>query len=239
MKLAALALLGPLLTAQVAHRQEFEVASIKLSPPGVSFTMLNRGGPESPTPGTWSCEYFKLRDLIAKAYSVDTSQVSGPFWMDDQRFHIQAKLASNATHDQFRDMLRNLLIDRFALQAHVESRLISRYELTVVGSDAKLQKPVSSADPEVLTVGPRTSLFFPRTTIKDLAEELTSKLAKPVVDRTGLTEEYDLRLRWSEDDSGPSLAQALHDQLGLKLQEKKGAVKFVVIDHIEKLPTPN
>ncbi len=239
MKLAALALLCPLFAAQAAYRQEFEVASIKPSPPGVSFTMLDRGGPESPTPGTWSCEYYKLRDLIAKAYSVDTAQVSGPSWMDDQRFHIQAKFPSNATHDQFREMLRNLLIDRFALQARVESRLIPRYELTMVGRVAKLQKPASSADPEVLTAGPLTTLFFPRTTIKDLAEELTSRLGKAVVDRTGLTEEYDLRLRWSEDDSGPSLAQALHDQLGIKLQEKKGAVKLVVVDHIEKLPTPN
>jgi uncharacterized protein (TIGR03435 family) len=238
-KFAALVLLCPLLAAQVPHRQEFEVASIKLSPPGVSFTMLDHGGPDSPTPGTWSCEYYKLRDLIAKAYSVDTSQVSGPSWMDDQRFHIQAKLPSNATNQQLREMLRNLLIDRFALKARVETRMLPRYEITVAGNTIKPQKPSSSADPEVLTVGPRTSLFFPRSTIKDLAEELTAKLQRPVVDLTGLTGEYDLRLRWTEDDSGPGLAQALHDQLGINLTEKKGLVKLVVIEHIEKLPTPN
>jgi uncharacterized protein (TIGR03435 family) len=238
-KLATLVLICPLLAAQMGQRPGFDVASIKLSPPGVSFTMLDRGGPESPTPGTWSCEYYKLRDLIAKAYSVDTSQVSGPSWMDDQRFHLQAKLPSNATNQEFRAMLRNLLIDRFALNAHVETRMMPRSELTVASDTIKPQKSSSSADPEVLTVGPRTSLFFPRSTIKDLAEELTTKLQRPVVDLTGLSGQYDLRLRWTEDDSGPGLGQALHDQLGINLIEKKGPVKLVVVDHIEKLPTPN
>jgi uncharacterized protein (TIGR03435 family) len=82
-------------------------------------------------------------------------------------------------------------------------------------------------------------MFFPRTAMKDLAEELSFKSGRLVVDTTGLAGEYDIALRWSDDDSGPSLIQALRDQLGLRLVEKKGPVDFLVVEHVEKLPTDN
>jgi uncharacterized protein (TIGR03435 family) len=250
-------------TALCAQRLEFDVASVKLSPAGISFTILDRGGPDSPTPGTWSCEYYSLRDLLAKAFALDQSQISGPPWMDNQRFHISAKLAPAASPAQFREMLRNLLIDRFALEAHLESRVVNRYELAASGNSRKLRQSVPwpaaasaptrpgldadgfpklgppSAEPEILTIQGRTRMFFPGITIKELAEELAVKLARPVVDRTGLTGLYDIGLYWSEEDSGPSLKQAVGDQLGLRLTEQKGPVDYVIVQHIEKLPKEN
>jgi uncharacterized protein (TIGR03435 family) len=237
---------------------------VKLSPAGASFTILDRGGPESPTPGTWSCEYFSLRDLLSKAFAVDDSQISGPPWMENQRFHINAKLAPATTREQFREMLRNLLIDRFALASHIESRAAAHYELTVPDSGHKLRESGESlpraeharapgrpeldaagfpklgpptGEPEVLTVYGRTSMFFPSITMKDLAEILSFKAKKLVTDMTGLKGQYDIGLYWSEDDLGPNLQQALRDQLGLRLAEKKGPVQFLVVQHIERLPT--
>ncbi len=75
--------------------------------------------------------------------------------------------------------------------------------------------------------------------MKDMAEELSFKLGRLVVDATGLEGQYDIGLHWTDDDSGPSLTQALRDQLGLRLVERKGPVDFVVVEHIEKLPTGN
>jgi uncharacterized protein (TIGR03435 family) len=37
---------------------------------------------------------------------------------------------------------------------------------------------------------------------------------------------------------GPSIFSALQEQLGLKLDSKKAAVEFLIIDHIEK-PSEN
>jgi uncharacterized protein (TIGR03435 family) len=96
-----------------------------------------------------------------------------------------------------------------------------------------------SDEPEILTIAGRTRMFFPRTTLNDLAEELTQKLGRRVTNATGLTGEFDIGLYWSEDDAGPSLKQALQDQLGLRLVEKSGPLDFVIVDHIEKLPTAN
>ena len=47
--------------------------------------------------------------------------------------------------------------------------------------------------------------------------------------------------RWASEicSSGPTLQQALQDQLGLRLESKKGPVDFLVVDHAEKSPTEN
>jgi uncharacterized protein (TIGR03435 family) len=227
---------------------------------------LDRGGPESSTPGNWFCEYCTLRDVLVRAFARDSSQISGPAWLDNQRFHIDAKLPPATTRAQFREMLHKFLIDRFALAAHMESRVVTRYELAVANSGHKLRKSAErvppaqqatapqrpgldadgfpklgppSDEPQIQTILGRTRMYFPRTSMKDMAEELSFKLGRLVVDTTGLEGQYDIGLHWTDDDSGPSLTQALRDQLGLRLLERKGPVDFVVVEHIEKLPTGN
>ena len=84
----------------------------------------------------------------------------------------------------------------------------------------------------------------------DLAELLSSRLHRTVVDKTGLTGDYDVTLLWSpgEDEGGlrgvptyanpslPSLFVALQEQLGLRLESTKGPVEVLVIDHADKPP---
>jgi len=66
-----------------------------------------------------------------------------------------------------------------------------------------------------------------------------------VVDSTGLLGNYDFELSWvagndmAADSAGPTLEQAVQEQLGLKLQRKKGRVEVFVIDHAEKIPSEN
>ena len=74
-------------------------------------------------------------------------------------------------------------------------------------------------------------------------------LDRPVLDRTQLAGTFDFAVEWSQQTSapaaasrtespGPTLQQALQDQLGLKLVPATGPVEALVIDHIEG-PTPN
>jgi uncharacterized protein (TIGR03435 family) len=76
-----------------------------------------------------------------------------------------------------------------------------------------------------------------------LTELLSNNLKAPVVDRTGLKGTYDVHFhfdpRLSPDiEPGPSLAQAIHEELGLTLQKSSGPVEVIVIDHMEK-PSEN
>ena len=95
--------------------------------------------------------------------------------------------------------------------------------------------------------------------MQEVADALSDELRRPVVDSTGLAGRYDIDLKWAAnpllseremaeleetagylpDASGPSLFRAVQDQLGLKLSSKKGHAQAVVIDHVEKVPTPN
>ena len=77
-----------------------------------------------------------------------------------------------------------------------------------------------------------------------IAEELSRIAGRVVVDKTNLTDRYDLKLVWTPDDaaatdnSAPSLFTAVQEQLGLKLESAKEAAPVLVIDHVE-MPTPN
>ena len=84
----------------------------------------------------------------------------------------------------------------------------------------------------------------------DLADDLVgidNDLDRPVVDRTGLSGAFNVTLHWvlelppamaPSGTSGPTLLEALRDQLGLKLEATIGPVDLLVIDHIEE-PTAN
>jgi uncharacterized protein (TIGR03435 family) len=65
-------------------------------------------------------------------------------------------------------------------------------------------------------------------------------VSRPVIDRTGLSGKFDLSLEWvgeynpPPDASGPTFAEAMKEQLGLKLEAAKGPIEVLVIDHVEQ-----
>jgi uncharacterized protein (TIGR03435 family) len=94
--------------------------------------------------------------------------------------------------------------------------------------------------------GPHSSTHASSTTVAKIAETLAGYLDHPVTDMTGLDGLYSFTLSWVPDNgqaadgsSGPSLAEAVQEQLGLKLEAVKGPVELLVIDKAEKLPIEN
>jgi uncharacterized protein (TIGR03435 family) len=91
-------------------------------------------------------------------------------------------------------------------------------------------------------------------TLSDLAEDLSDVLGKPVVDSTGLSGKFEIRLTWRPDDpevaaasacagldteSLPSLFTAINEQLGFRLKSTHLPAKVVVVDSISQMPTEN
>lgn len=250
----------PLMCAQSpAERLGFDVASIRLSKPG------GRGGGIRPLPGgqTYVATNVPVRLIIRLMYRLADSQlVGGPAWLNTELYDIEAKTEMRgATSDQLHEMFQTLLTDRFKLRFHEETNEASRYVLTVdkAGSKMKISEAPNNFDIPIQGAG-RGKIVGRRVPMPYFCWFLSQGLNAPVVDQTGLDKNYDFALEWSPElqdaakagpallgntanepapsSDGPTLFTALREQLGLKLESRKGPVQVFVIDHVER-PTAN
>lgn len=242
----------------LAHAQlSFEVASIRKADPGGSMRGACHGidsrytaaeAATAPPLGRCEVREARLSHMMAIAYhlrSMNNIQ-GGPDWakFGDDRFSIEAKVEdpTKVTEAQLYEMLQNLIVERFSVKFHRETKEEPGYSM-VVGKNGPHLK-AAAGDAEGLSFGsegkPGPSgphMIIARAfTIQKLAV-LLSQFNKPTVDDTGLTGSYDFRLNWDED-AGPTLATALQEQLGLKLEPTKVPVLYIFIDSAQK-PSEN
>ena len=214
----------------------FEVASIK---PRVD--IAQRAGVEE-TPNLVRLENLSLSGIIASAYGVPDFQLIAPDWTTRTRFDIEARPPAGYTSAQRQPMLRNLLADRFKLQVHREKRPVTGYELRVAAGGHKL--PAATGVRGFFTARPGLISGTSRT-VAELVNPLRSMVGGPVVDETGLTGSYDLKLEWTPDTgtaataSDLSIFTALREQMGLRLEPSKVTIDVVVVDRVERTPTEN
>jgi uncharacterized protein (TIGR03435 family) len=183
---------------------------------------------------------------------------------------------------QLNFLLQDLLEDRFKLRAHRETRELPIYALTLARSDKKLGDGLrvstvdcaamrgrgrggrAGAPPGPPPPGERPScgmrvaphqVVAGGVSLAQLTPMLSQLAQRMVVDRTGLTGNFDIDLTFTPermpqgapppgappltiDPNGPSLFTALQEQLGLKLESDRAPVEVLVIDHVER-PTPD
>ncbi|HUP04849.1 MAG TPA: TIGR03435 family protein [Bryobacteraceae bacterium] len=216
-----------LAAAQTPPVPQFEVASVKASPPPTGNVVMRRMGGD---PGMVNWQNVTLQMLVAKAYSVKDYQVSGPGWMDGQGFDVTAKLPAGASQDQIPAMLQKLLADRFRLTLHRETKDLPVYALIIDKGGPKM-KEADPADLEAakalannaagygapppppppggklpagammmrMSAGGARHMQGMQTTAS-LATMLSNVLDRPVLDMTGLTKIYNVDLSWTPDD---------------------------------------
>jgi len=154
---------------------------------------------------------------------------------------VEAKAAAET-----RVMIQSLLADRFQLKLQRESRELPVYWLVVGKNGAKIQR---SAD-ESRSYRASRGLLNTRTTMPALANVFSNWRERVVLDRTGLQGTFDLKLEWVPDENvrpeepeiasrpGASLFTAVQEQLGLRLEPRKGPVEILVIEGAER-PSEN
>jgi uncharacterized protein (TIGR03435 family) len=274
---AALALFvagTPLLVPMHAAPQQakaFDVASVKANVSSSPNSNIR------PSPGRVIVSNMPVKTLIAWAYNVRYFQISGgPGWIDSTRYDIEGKVEGKPNQDQMQLMMQTLLGERFKLALHRSTKELPIYKLTVAKDGFKL-RPLKEGDCIVfdpnhppstpgltssdfcgnLTTG-RGSFEGTSASMTDLALSFSSLMGRTVVDRTGITGVFHVRLKFAPDDPAagisrpsterdntappadnlPSIFTALQEQLGLKLESGKGPVDVLVIDHVER-PSEN
>ena len=251
----------------------FEVASVKAVASG-PIRSPNGGwiylGPRLDwSGGRLTLRNYSLKSLICDAYDVKDYQVVGPKWLDSEKYEIVAKAPAGTSEQQARRMVQGLLADRFQLVLHRETKDLPAYALVVGKGGHKLRagKPSRDTGDDGLV---RFKLQPGRISTKQgsmewLANQLTGRLGRPVVDATGIKGEFPIELNWTpeEGEQGPiglptkphpagagpstpdvagnrfpSIFTAVQEQLGLKLEGRKLPTEILVIDRVER-PSAN
>lgn len=250
-------------------RLEFDVADIRPS------LQDHPTAPKFTPGGRMDVRGVTLIALIQHAWGMDTYDneliAGGPKWLTTERFDILAKATPPAgpsslltDNDSIREMLQNMLKDRFQLAVHSEDREVTVFALT--SDKPKLNQanpsertkckesaaPVPTADgaPQRMIVCTNISMSEFATQLHGMAPGYANR---PVVDLTGLQGAFDFTLVYSRPDvvrrslrasaeltepSGAiSLFEAMEKQLGLKMQTQKHPMLVLVIDHVEQSPS--
>jgi uncharacterized protein (TIGR03435 family) len=243
-------LFATFLTIAVAQSPlpQFEVATVKRpGPQDRVITLYNYPG------GRVVISLYSFAQLLQEALGTQRFQINGaPEWIDSERFMIEGKPPASSKLRSFtpsnneaplieeqRQMLLALLMDRFRLKFHRESKDGVVYLLT------KGSKEPAFAPPK----HPEYRMFFAglgggngtvsggNATMEFIAMQLSPSMGAPVLDRTGLTGTFDFTLDhvYEPEERDPvTIAQRTVRGLGLKLDRSRGPVEMIVIDHLER-----
>ncbi len=214
-------------TAAPADLPKYDVASIKpgSSDPGPSFLRFNPDGT--------SIHNMPLQFLLRAAFGVENDRLVGaPSWVASNRYDIEAKVApedapklDKLKAEDRRAMLIPLLVERFNLKYHHDTRELPMYALVVAKGGPKLKastpkaadeppgSPFAGTPPKGIDARGRMMMSPGRiesqdTTLDMLAHLLAPQLGRTVVDKTGLTGRYDYTLQWTPDNAPPPMMGA-------------------------------
>ena len=155
-----------------------------------------------------------------------------------------AQAFSGTSEEQLRIMLQTLLADRLKLALHHEPKPVS-YLALVPGKTGPKLKPARNSAANTNWGG---RILANRMSMPALAMLLSRFERQIVVDKTGLGGLYEFKLEWAPQSgtalgtdtaAGASIFTAVQEQLGLKLESRKGPLDVLVIDHAEKVPEAN
>jgi uncharacterized protein (TIGR03435 family) len=193
----------------------------------------------------------------------------GPNWLELDRFDVFAKTPEKSTAESRKLMMQALLTDRFQLAVHKDSKPMKAYALTAgkhpdlkpagedgkTGCDFKVENAPSGppADGAPLRL-PTIVYTCKNTSVEAFATALGAAPAAGqylnnmlVVDQTGIKGSWDLSVRYTPKlpagipTTGENipLPDAIEKQLGLKLELSTVPAPVLVVDSVNRKPTPN
>jgi uncharacterized protein (TIGR03435 family) len=237
------------LLAQTPPAPRFEVATLKLAPPPEGDLInINLGNFRS---GRLTLSNVTLKDAMKFAYELSSDeQLVAPDWNRTVRFDIEALAPPSTSPQELHRMTQALLAERLHLVLRREQRVVRYLALVAAKGDPKLK--VAGKDP-VPVQGPqiRGRIKHDQMPMGQLAALLSRFERQTIVDLTELAGLYKIRLEWAPDSNlpaedlntpppeRPGLFAALQEQLGLRLEPRRGALEVIVVEQASKVPEAN
>ena len=257
---------------------QYDVISIK---PNIG---SGQGGATS-APDGFSRRAATITGLIFSGYGLRYPEqlIGAPAWLESEKFDVDAKMDSSVMDTLQKmtqedrtaarqQMMQSLLADRFKLVAHRETRELPVYTLTIAKSGLKMKEAKAGdtyangfkgiggrggAGGTLFQMGPSGVMITSQgTPVSGLIGALSREVGRMIVDKTGLTGNYDFVLQYTPEGFRPrtdlteppvgsgmvlppdfgaiSIFTAVQEQLGLKLESVKAPIEVVVIDHVER-----
>jgi len=243
--------------AQTPKAPAFDIADVHPSPHSTNYFM--QGG--TMRGGRFEIHKATMVDLISTVYGVDAEFVlSGPAWIETDRFDIIAKAPRDTSQDDAIKMLQTLLADRFKLLVHKDTKPTEAFVLSLGKGKHKMKEAEGSGASTCQSAGPppppapgtfpKIEVACRNMTMDQFATQVHQMaggyLTSPVVNTTGLNGAWDFDLKWTgrgmlaaAGADGISIFDAVDRELGLKLELQKRPTPVIVVDSANEKPTPN
>ena len=234
-------LLGAMLIGTAAFAQPmFSVASVK-----VSARLVGKDYRKPIVVGEdrLSGHNVSLRDLLMEAYGMEPFRISGPGWLDENEYDVEARADGVVSREQMRTMLQRLLTERFQIASHREQKELRVHALVLDKGGFKLEPRMTQGFHANLKQLAR--LISVQLTIPAISDPGRPSMASgppvPVIDNTGLTGIYDFPIDLSPSPGADmyELWQRKLHEFGLRLESQRIGMTLLVVDRAEKIPTPN
>ncbi|HEU5023246.1 MAG TPA: TIGR03435 family protein [Bryobacteraceae bacterium] len=236
---------GVFCVAAVWAQPAFEAASVRYLPPPAGSRISTGGGPGTSDPERWVRSNVTLGSLLVQAFGVQGRLLEMPDWATAERYEVIAKVPAGASKADIAPMLRALLTERFHMAWHRDHRTMRVYEMRRVSGAPALSPAESAADSfSVNDSGSNRVIVAKGISLADLAGYFSGQMDRPLIDQTGLSRVFDVELRYPKaeaeaESGGYALRMAARDQLGIEFRSGASAVNVIVVDSIDRSPTPN
>lgn len=218
-----LAFCGASVAGQTPSPLEFEVATIKPAAPNAPGTFI-----ETDPGGRVGLTNMTVKGMIAFAWDLQPFQISGgPPWLDSIRYDVTGKPKTAPAEGEIPRMVQALLRDRFRLTVQHGTKELPMYSLVLARKDGKLgagltaskqgscvvydpSKPPSPSEPGApprrwcgnssVNPGGLSGIGVP---IAHLIPMIQTVLGMTVVDKTGLSGDFDIKMEWTPDELRP------------------------------------
>ena len=228
----------------------FEVVSLKHAGSLLTGTVATPGAFTVNPAGKVDLVY-PLNPLLKVAFGVDLLPIIAPEWSKYECYQVIAIPPPGTKLELVPAMLQTMLAGRLGLKWHFETRQTDVYALVLGKSPLKI---TPTTDPLPLRLNGDARYYKQISNVFLFAKYLTVQMDREVIDLTGLQGNYSFNLDWSymmQDGSNwvrdrdgkskpdPSLLIKVVKTAGLALEPRRLPIKFLVIDHVDKEPTPN